>query len=403
MSNRNIQALFASQRDYLLSKPRCVKEYKAIDAVVHCRTAAMGTHYYECDQGHRVEQHHSCRHRSCYVCAQRARAQWIDQQQQRLFDIPHFHVIFTLPHEYLPLWRYNEAWFARALFEASQRSLQQLLMQDAHGGFRPGILMSLHTWGRQLSLHPHTHCLVTAGGLAASGKWRESGEYLLPIAVLKAVYRGKVQALVKQAYARGELTLPPGMTEPEFRLLQRGLYKKAWSVRIQERYSHGRGVLLYLARYCKGGPLKPEQLLGATAERVMLRYFDHREQRQRVLVLSPEQLCERLLWHVPPTGVHMVRYYGLYAAASKGVGEVAALPSRVGSGEVIEAGMDMLLQCRGCGGMLRCIGVRWPGDTRKGNSFYKESAGVMHRASSGGHVQQGVEADIASGARINSS
>lgn len=403
MSNRKIQALFASQRDCLLSKPRCLKEHKAIDAVVHCRTPAMGTHYYECDQGHRVEQHHSCRHRSCHVCAQRARAQWVDQQQQRLLDTPHFHVIFTLPHEYLDLWRYNDAWFARALFEASQQSLQQLLQQEAHGGFRPGILMSLHTWGRQLSLHPHTHCLVTAGGVTVSGEWRESGEYLLPIAVLKAVYRGKVQALVKQAYERGELTLPPGMTAPEFRILQRGLYKKAWSVRIQERYGHGRGVLLYLARYCKGGPLKPEQLLGGTAERVLLRYFDHREQRQRTLVLSPAQLCERLLWHVPPMGVHTVRYYGLYAAASKGFSDVMAMPARLGAGEVAAVSMDMLLQCRGCGGMLRCIGVRWPGEARKGNSLYREASGVMHGAPSGGYVQPGVEADIASGLRINSS
>lgn len=403
MSNRKIQALFASQAARLLSKPRALKEHKAIDAVVHCRTPMMGTHYYECEQGHRVEQHHSCRHRSCYVCAQRARAQWVDRQQQRLLDTAHFHVVFTLPHEYLPLWRYNEAWFARALFAASQRSLQQLLTQEEHGGFRPGILISLHTWGRQLTLHPHTHCLVTAGGVAASGEWRESGEYLLPIAVLKAVYRGKVQALLKQAYEQGELRLPPTMTEPEFRSLHRGLYKKAWSVRIQERYRHGRGVLLYLARYCKGGPLNPEQLLGGTAERVALRYFDHRSKRQRVLELSPEQLCERLLWHVPPTGVHTVRYYGLYAAASKGGNAVRDMPARLSPASSVAMSMHDLLQCNGCGGMLRCVGVRWPSEARKGNSLYREASGVMHRAPSGGYVQPGVEADIATSARINSS
>lgn len=400
MSNRKIQALFASQRSRLLSKPRALKDYKAIDAIVHCRTPKLGAHYYECEQGHRVEQPHSCRHRSCYVCAQRARSQWVDRQQQRLFDTPHFHVIFTLPHEYLVLWRYNEAWFARALFEASQRSLQQLLMQEEHGGFRPGILMSLHTWGRQLSLHPHTHCLVTAGGVTKSGAWRESGEYLLPVAVLKAVYRGKVQALLKQAFEDGELRLPPSMTEPEFRSLHRSVYQKAWSVRIEERYNHGRGVLLYLARYCKGGPLNPAQLLGSTHQRVLLRYFDHRTRQQQVLTLSPEQLCERLLWHVPAVGVHTIRYYGLYASAATMNRACRGMPGRL----VVTARQDVdtvdLLQCRSCGGMLHCVGVRWPGDVRKGNSLYKEETSGI---GAGGSVQQVVEVGIASGARINSS
>lgn len=402
MSNRKIQALFASCRHRLLSKPRSLKEHKAIEALSSCRTAALGSHHYVCEQGHRVEHHHSCRHRSCYVCAQRARAQWVDRQQNRLLDTAHFHVIFTLPHEYLPLWRYNEAWFSRALFEASQRSLQQLLMQEAHGGYRPGILISLHTWGRQLTLHPHTHCLVTAGGITASGTWRDSGEFLLPVAVLKVVYRGKVQGLIKQAVARGEVTLPPSMTVPEFEALHRSLFKKAWSVRIEERYGHGRGVLLYLARYCKGGPLNPAQLSGE-GEAMVLGYFDHRTQRRRVLSLSAQQLCERLLWHVPAPGVHTVRYYGLYAPAEKLSCKASGLPARLQVTSLLDAGPQGLLQCHGCGAMLRCIGIQWPSHYRKGNSLYREASPCNVSLRSGGHVQPGVEADIASGARIDSS
>ncbi len=50
----------------------------------------------------------------------------------------------------IPLWRYNEALFARILFKASQETLLQLLVQQRHGGVTPGILIALHTWGRQL-------------------------------------------------------------------------------------------------------------------------------------------------------------------------------------------------------------------------------------------------------------
>jgi len=61
-------------------------------------------------------------------------------------------------------------------------------MNDSkYHGVTPGILMVLHTWGRPLPLHPHTHCLVTGGGLTKNGEWQDSGDYLLPIRVVKAL------------------------------------------------------------------------------------------------------------------------------------------------------------------------------------------------------------------------
>ncbi|EXJ12524.1 hypothetical protein D791_00769 [Nitrincola nitratireducens] len=42
----------------------------------------------------------------------------------------------TLPHEYLALWRYNEALFTRLLFRASQESLLELLADRKYGGIK---------------------------------------------------------------------------------------------------------------------------------------------------------------------------------------------------------------------------------------------------------------------------
>ena len=96
--------------------------------LTHCRTRALCASYYCCKLNHaEIEQLHSCRHRSCYVCAHKQRLDWIEKQKARLLDVPHFHVVFTLPHVYLSLWRYNEALFARILFKASQETLMQLL------------------------------------------------------------------------------------------------------------------------------------------------------------------------------------------------------------------------------------------------------------------------------------
>lgn len=397
MSNRAIQNLFSCFSDQLKKTKQPLKNLKAIDALTHCRTRAMGASYYRCKDNHaEIEQLHSCRHRSCYVCAHKLRLEWIEKQKARLLDVPHFHVVFTLPHEYLSLWRYNEALFVRILFKASQETLQQLLAQKRHGGVTPGILMALHTWGRQLTLHPHTHCLVTAGGMDSTGRWKPIGRYLMPSAVIRSVYRGKVQSLIQAAFYAGELSLPPTMSVSQFWSVYRGLYKKPWCVRIEERYAHGKGVVLYLARYCKGGPVDPRQLKTITSDAVTMSYLDHRDKRVKQQRLRPMDFIIRLLQHVTPKGLHTIRYYGLYASASQSryqqccqqCGTLEAMPqaSRVDR-------LSMVIYCTTCGEPT-LLHRRWWPRRSKGISINKE--GLRDRAS--GHVQQVDEPSLSASA-----
>ena len=280
MSNRTIQKMFVAFKQPLDNSKQPIKNRKAIHAITHCRTKGMGVSVYRCKDHHQpIEQFHSCRHRSCYLCAQKKRLEWIEQQKSRVLNTPHFHVIFTLPHEYLSLWRYNETVFSQILFKASKETLLELIGDPRYGGVTPGILMTLHTWGRQLTLHPHTHCLVSAGGLDTEGQWRDLGKFLLPGGVIRKVYRGKIQAHIQSAFQQGLLTLPPDLSEARFWFMYRKLYRKEWSVRIEERYEHGKGVVLYLARYCKGGPLHPKQITVANHQVIEMTCLDHRTHR----------------------------------------------------------------------------------------------------------------------------
>jgi len=314
---------------------------------------------------------------------------WIEKQKQRLLNTAHFHVVFTIPHEYLALWRYNERLMTQILFRSAQETLLQLMGDDRQHGVVPGILMALHTWGRKLNLHPHVHCVVTAGGLTPQGEWRETGEYLLPGAMLRNVFRGKFQSYLKAHQQDNALSLPAAETEQSFMALHRTLYKKDWNVRVEERYAHGKGVVVYLARYCRGGPVHPRQLSRVSDEAVEMRYLDHRTGRVREQRLPPETFVQRLLQHVAPTGQHTIRYYGLYAAGSKRRYEKAK--SLHGTVDHIVAGPkaleERLLTCRHCGQDYQLIGRRW----QKGNSINKSV--VRGRAS--GYVQQGDEDGIA--------
>ncbi|MDZ7787039.1 MAG: transposase zinc-binding domain-containing protein [Halofilum sp. (in: g-proteobacteria)] len=137
-----------------LSKP----QQRAGHAIVACRTEAMGGHEQRCPDGHHVRtQYHSCRHRSCPTCAEKAKGEWLDRQQDRLLPCDHLHVIFTVPHELLALWRYDRREFTDALFGACRDTLLQLLGQERPTRRHPGILMALHRLGTDpepASAHP---------------------------------------------------------------------------------------------------------------------------------------------------------------------------------------------------------------------------------------------------------
>lgn len=313
----SLQDIFATHFDaYAQQHTLHPRELRAAWCIRHCYTPAMGSHALVCPQGHYLHiQHHACRHRSCPRCADRPRALWTASQLQRLLPCPHVHVVFTLPHVLLPLWAFNRAAMAALLFECVRDSLLALMADPKRLGVVPALVMALHTWGRNLSHHPHVHCVLSAGGVDASGHWKDGcSAFLLPLKPLQCLFRGKFLARLKALLSGAKLGLPPAQPLPHWLACIKQLYTAHWNIEIQPPYDHARGLALYLARYVKGGPLPSERALSLDARGfVRLPYTDHRDGRAKTLCLSAHDFISRILWHAPPSGVHTVRYAGLYS------------------------------------------------------------------------------------------
>ena len=292
------------------------RQWRAAQCIRGCGTLAMGAHVLACPTGQFEQlQFHACRHRSCPRCADAARSRWIDAELQRLLPCPHFHVIFTLPHALLPLWEFNRERFTTLLMRCTRESLLELLGHEDHLHATAGLLQSLHTWGRTLSHHPHVHCLVSAGGIDAAGAWRASRPgWLLPVKPLQVLFRNKLLAAV-MAGVEHHWQLPPWSSPSHWRGVVRRLYRKHWNIEIRPPYEHGRGVVLYLARYAKGGPLPRQRPLELHHDTVSFDYTDHRDGRTKRLHLSTDEFISRVLWHAPPRGQHTTRHAGLYSSA----------------------------------------------------------------------------------------
>jgi hypothetical protein len=290
---------------------------------MRCRTAALGGHVMACRAGHVAGiWYNSCRHRACPQCSKLQIDRWLEGWRQRLLPCDHYHVIFTIPHELLDLWQTNRRLLSDHLFRASRDTLFELLADERYLGAQPGVVTALHTWGRTLTLHPHVHCLVTGGGRAPDGTWRAArGGFLLPVRVVRALFRGKLLARLRSDLESDRLTLPDGVSKAAVSRELRRLYTKTWNVRLQQRYAHGHGVIEYLARYVRGGPIRNRRLVAATSSTTTFSYTDHRDGRTKRMALPSEEFLRRLLWHVPEPRSHGVRLYGLYGRSQRGVCE----------------------------------------------------------------------------------
>jgi hypothetical protein len=215
--------------------------HRAAHALMQCRTAALGGHIQACPDGHvsRV-WYNSCRHRSCPQCAYLQTERWLARQRARLLACDHYHVIFTLPHELNPLWLANVPVMSTLLFQAVRETLFDLLVDAKYLGAQPGMIAALHTWSQTLVLHPHVHCLVTGGGWTPEGHWKAiRNGFLLPARVVMAVFRGKMLAAIRQAWARGTVALPASLRPQQWLNLLNRLghpMKTRWNVRIMEGF-----------------------------------------------------------------------------------------------------------------------------------------------------------------------
>jgi len=252
---------------------------------------------------------------------------------------------------------------AGLLFRLGWAVLTELLEDERYLGATPGMVATLHTWGRTLALHPHVHCLVTGGGVDEVGRWRAvRNGFLLPARVVCALFRGKYLAGLRTAYAQGTLQLPAGMERCAFERLVNRLGRKKWNVRVKERYADGEGVAKYLGRYVRGGAISQRRVEALREDTVTFRYRDHRDGETKRMTLSRAEFLRRWLMHVPPVALHVVRSYGLYrgqceakrAAARAALGQGPELAAeRVPAQALLErSGFEGLLYCATCGARL---------------------------------------------------
>ena len=287
-----------------------LEQRRVLRAIELCRTAALGGHLDVC-RACGYEHAASCRNRHCPKCQALAQERWIDARAERLLPVRHFHVVFTLPSELRGLSKFRPRELYDALFAAAAETLLEL--GESRLSAKLGVTMVLHTWTRDLRLHPHVHAILTAGGLGIEdGRWKPSNnKYLFPVHAMGALLRGKMMAALHRLHARGVFSDFDDFADPEgFDRLTARLARASWVVYAKRPFRDARFVLRYLGRYTHRVAISNSRIIAMTDDAVTFRTKD-----SQTATLTPVEFLRRFVQHVLPDGLHKIRHYGLYAGS----------------------------------------------------------------------------------------
>ena len=271
---------------------------KVLDAIVRCRTAALGGHLDKCTRcGHQAISFNSCRNRHCPKCQGNARAKWLAARSAELLPVPHFHIVFTLPHELCALILQNKRLLYDLLFRTSAASLLELASDPQHLGADIGFLGVLHTWGQNLQIHPHVHYIVPAGGLALDGsRWIDSSHrFFLPVKALSHIFRKKFCEQLGELFQQDRLhfhgSLQQLASPGAFSNFLWQLGQKDWVVYAKPPFGGTEQVLNYLARYTHRVAISNHRLVAFAIDRVSFRWPDYAHGgKNRVMTRVPAPL-----------------------------------------------------------------------------------------------------------------
>lgn len=294
--------------DYYEIHKLSIVQHKAVNAIINCRTAKLGGHIDTCPNcGDTRPSYNSCRNRHCPKCQTLSKEKWIDARKSDLLNVGYFHVVFTVPCELNSVIYSKQKDCYNLLFHCVSETLKELASDSKYLGADVGLTAVLHTWGQNLSFHPHIHCIVPAGGLSKNGFWINSKtKFFLPVKVISRKFRGKFLALLQEL----NIDIAKDILDD--------CYSKEWVVYSKPPFKTASCVVEYLGRYTHRIAISNNRILKLEDGNVTFKWRDYKDcNRWKEMTLSATEFIRRFLMHVLPQRFMKIRHFGFLSSRGK--------------------------------------------------------------------------------------
>lgn len=288
-------------------------QQRVLNALSICRTSELGGHQDKCGSCAKTRiSYNSCRNRHCPKCQGSKQAFWVDSLLETTLDVKHYHIVFTLPHELNTICMLDSKWFYGQLFSCVWETLRQF--GYTRFGVETGAICVLHTWGQNLSLHPHVHCIVPAAGQTPKGNMKpigKSGKFLYPVKQLSLVLRGKLMESIKEHLKKKQL-------HDRYQALLNEAWSKAWVVFCEPSLGKSEQVVKYLGQYTHRVAITNQRIISIGDQSVTFMHKDYLDgAKQKPITLSGVEFLRRFCQHILPHRFVKIRRYGVYSSRAR--------------------------------------------------------------------------------------
>ena len=337
---------------------------KAFFAIKNCRTGNIGSHVDRCSCCDNVHvSYNSCRNRHCPKCQGSKQQEWVSAQLAKLLPVGYFHVVFTLPHELKAVMLQNQKLLYSILVKAAGDTIVELAKNPKFLGAQTGATAVLHTWGQNLSFHPHVHCMVPGGGLSLDGRRFVTSrkKFFVPVKVLSRKFRGKFLSHLKAAWRNGDIKFFNDANDfalgTIFLNFISSLYQKDWVVYCKKPFRSPWHVVSYLGRYTHRVAISNSRIISFDGATVSFRWKDYRDNnRVKLMALDATEFTRRFLLHVLPSGFTRIRHYGILSSRNTGT-KLALCIMLAGTRPKVPEVVKHVNVCPQCGGVMVFAGV----------------------------------------------
>ena len=286
---------------------------RTLDALQQCRTQTLGGHKDHCDNcGHERFSYNICGNRHCPKCQLAKQMLWAEDRMNDALNVKHFHVVFTVPDALNDICLLDSKAFYEAQFECVWSTLRTF--GYSHYGVETGALCVLHTWGQNLSLHPHIHCIIPAAGLTVKGKLKiiaQEGKYLYPVKMLSTVFRGKLLEQLKGQLKKGNQL-------PQYQRIINECYTKPWVAYSEPSLGNAQQIVKYLGQYSHRVAISNTRIKHIDASGVGFSYKDYKDNANvKLMSLTGVEFLRRFSMHILPYRFVKIRYYGILGSRYK--------------------------------------------------------------------------------------
>lgn len=250
--------------------------------------------------------HFGCNSRVCTHCGKRFTDQWADSIARKTFDVKHRHVVLTIPEELRSVF-YEDRTLLKVLMDCAITTISNVMEWKLNYRAVPGIVVVLHTYGKDMKFNPHLHCLVTEGGFKNNGIWVNL--HYFPYPMMRRSWQYQLLTRLKEVV---EDTLENrSLIDYLFNNYPEGFY-----IRAKDTINNKKKMIKYIGRYIRHPAVAESRIISYDGKHVVFWYDDDDDIRHYV-TMNMEEFIHAVIDHIPDRQFKTIRHYGVYSRGIK--------------------------------------------------------------------------------------